>query len=136
RNGLDASRVGVSFPDGQALVPVRVRVEVGARLEPVPGTGSVPVEAAAEAEAAPPAGYDGMPGAATGGGYEGPLAYRQGRPMRPDVAVAFDRMAAAARNDGIGLVINSAYRSDAEQAQLFAENPDPRWVAPPGQSLH
>ena len=106
------------------------------RLEPVPGAGSVPVEAAAEAEAAPPAGYDGMPGAATGGGYEGPLAYRQGRPMRPDVAVAFDRMAAAARKDGIGLVINSAYRSDAEQAQLFAENPDPRWVAPPGQSLH
>ena len=23
-----------------------------------------------------------------------------------------------------------------EQAQLFAANPDPRWVAPPGQSLH
>ena len=33
-------------------------------------------------------------------------------------------------------MINSAYRSDAEQARLFAEHPDPRWVAPPGQSLH
>ena len=31
----------------------------------------------------------------------GPLAYRQGKPMRPDVARAFDRMAAAARRDGV-----------------------------------
>src|SRR5947207_1862201 len=37
---------------------------------------------------------------------------------------------------GISLVINSAFRSDAEQAQLWEENPDPRWVAPPGTSLH
>src|SRR5215207_7811096 len=43
--------------------------------------------------------------------------------MRPDVAQAFDRMAAADR-------------SDAEQAVLFARHPDPRWVAPPGESLH
>ena len=56
--------------------------------------------------------------------------------MRPDVAAAFDRMAAAARRAGISLVITSAYRSDAEQARLFAQHPDPRWVAPPGQSLH
>jgi hypothetical protein len=34
------------------------------------------------------------------------------------------------------VVINSAFRSDAEQAVLFAANPDPRWVAPPGTSLH
>jgi hypothetical protein len=73
---------------------------------------------------------------ASGGGYSGPLAYRQGKPMRPDVAAAFDRMAAAARHDGIALVINSAYRSDAEQARLWAANPDPRLVAPPGTSLH
>ena len=38
----------------------------------------------------------GMPATATGGGYSGPLAYRQGKPMRPDVAAAFDRLAAAA----------------------------------------
>jgi hypothetical protein len=56
--------------------------------------------------------------------------------MRPDVAGAFDRLATAARRAGISLVITSAYRSDAEQARLFAEHPDPRWVAPPGTSLH
>ena len=56
--------------------------------------------------------------------------------MRPDVAVAFDRMAAAARAAGVALVINSAYRSDAEQQRLWDANPDPRWVAPPGTSLH
>jgi hypothetical protein len=33
-------------------------------------------------------------------------------------------------------VINSAFRSDAEQAELWEQNPDPRWVAPPGTSLH
>jgi soluble lytic murein transglycosylase-like protein len=56
--------------------------------------------------------------------------------MRPDVARAFDRMAAAARRDGVALTISSAFRSDAEQAVLFARHPDPKWVAPPGQSLH
>jgi hypothetical protein len=34
------------------------------------------------------------------------------------------------------LRLNSGYRSDAEQARLFAANPDPKWVAPPGHSLH
>jgi soluble lytic murein transglycosylase-like protein len=56
--------------------------------------------------------------------------------MRPDVAAAFDRMAAAAARDGIALTVNSGFRSDAEQAALFAAHPDPRWVAPPGHSLH
>jgi hypothetical protein len=73
---------------------------------------------------------------ASGGGYDGPLAHRQGKPMRPDVAQAFDRLSAAARRDGVTLLIVSGYRSDAEQAVLFARNPDPRWVAPPGKSLH
>ena len=73
---------------------------------------------------------------ASGGGYSGPLVYRQGEGMRPDVAAAFDRMAAAAAGAGIALVVNSGFRSDAEQAALFAAHPDPRWVAPPGQSLH
>jgi soluble lytic murein transglycosylase-like protein len=72
----------------------------------------------------------------SGGGYSGPLAYRQGKPMRPDTAAAFDRMAAAARSAGHSLSINSAFRSDAEQARLFAQHPDPKWVAPPGTSLH
>ena len=57
--------------------------------------------------------------------------------MRPDVAVAFDRMAAAARAEaGLTLLVTSGYCSDGEQARLFAAHPDPKWVAPPGQSLH
>ena len=96
----------------------------------------VRIDAHAEAEATVPAGFDASPTLATGGGYSGPLAYRQGKPMRPDVAAAFDRMAAAAARAGIDLVINSAFRSDAEQARLWQQNPDPRWVAPPGTSLH
>ena len=95
----------------------------------------IDVNATAEAELAPP-GADGLAAFAAGGGYDGPLAYRQGIPMRPDVALAFDRMERAAEADGVALAINSGYRSDAEQAELFARNPDPRWVAPPGTSLH
>jgi LAS superfamily LD-carboxypeptidase LdcB len=45
-------------------------------------------------------------------------------------------MAAAARADGVQLLVNSGFRSDAEQAILFARRPDPKRVAPPGQSLH
>src|SRR4051794_41444649 len=56
--------------------------------------------------------------------------------MRPDVALAFDRMEEAAAQDGVQLVITSAYRSDAEQAVLWARHPDPKWVARPGTSLH
>ncbi len=74
--------------------------------------------------------------ASSTGDYTGPLAVRQGQRMRPDVALAFDRMAAAARAEGHALTITSAFRSDAEQAALFARNPDPKWVAPPGKSLH
>jgi soluble lytic murein transglycosylase-like protein len=45
-------------------------------------------------------------------------------------------MAAAARGAGVELLVVSGFRSDAEQAALFAAHPDPRWVAPPGHSLH
>jgi LAS superfamily LD-carboxypeptidase LdcB len=73
-----------------------------------------------------------MPAFGSGGGYDGPLAYRMGKPMRPDVAEAFDRMAAAARKEaGLYLSINSAFRSDSEQGRLFAAKPTPhlfrRW---------
>jgi hypothetical protein len=96
----------------------------------------IPVRARATAELSPAAG-DAFPGQASGGGYDGPLAYRQGKPMRPDVALAFDRMAAAARGEArLFLAVTSGFRSDAEQARLFAAHPDPKWVAPPGQSLH
>ena len=97
----------------------------------------VEVSARATAEIAPQGDSPWMPGHASGGGYSGPLAYRQGKPMRPDVARAFDRMAAAARGEaGLSLLVTSGYRSDAEQAKLFAAHPDPKWVAPPGTSLH
>jgi hypothetical protein len=149
RNGVAAERVEISFPDAESFAPLRVRARIEAEL----ASGDLPgdptaggrderlgVAAAAVAEASPPAtggaGAAGQPTMASGGGYSGPLAYRQGKPMRPDVAAAFDRMAAAARAAGISLTITSAFRSDAEQAELFAQHPDPTWVAPPGQSLH
>jgi transglycosylase-like protein with SLT domain/D-alanyl-D-alanine carboxypeptidase-like protein len=109
-------------------VTVRDAIAVGDHVE-------VPNAATAEAELAPPGTLpDGGP--ANADEYRGPFAHRQGKPMRPDVAVAFDRMAAAARADGVDLIISSAFRSDAEQAALFAQHPDPKWVAPPGKSLH
>ena len=125
-----ASDVSVTFPDAGTIAPVRVRVTVRERVRV--GGRAVRLAAVAEAELGPAD----LSGFASGGGYSGPLAYRQGKPMRPDVALAFDRMEAAARADGVTLVINSAYRSDAEQAVLWARHPDPKWVARPGTSLH
>jgi D-alanyl-D-alanine carboxypeptidase-like protein/putative Flp pilus-assembly TadE/G-like protein len=131
-NGLDLTGSDVSFPGGE-WAPVRAKVEVKRKLPS--RRGDVPVDAAAVAELSPPVG-DPLPLEASGSGYTGPLAYRQGKPMRPDVARAFDRMEAAARTDGVRLVITSGYRSDAEQAELYAVHPDPKWVAAPGKSLH
>jgi transglycosylase-like protein with SLT domain/D-alanyl-D-alanine carboxypeptidase-like protein len=141
RNGVEVRGEDVTFP-GSSFAPTRVSVLVRgeARVSLGAQGGSarsrVPIRARATAELVPAAG-EGFPGTATGGGYEGPLAYRQGVPMRPDVALAFDRMAAAAREEaGLSLGISSGFRSDAEQARLFAAHPDPKWVAPPGESLH
>ena len=125
-----AKEAVVAFPDGGSFAPVRIRVRVRRRVE-VAGRG-ITLRALAEAELGAEAGG----GFAHGGGYDGPLAMRQGKGMRPDVAQAFDRMAAAARADGVQLLITSAFRSDAEQAVLFARHPDPKWVARPGESLH
>jgi hypothetical protein len=130
RNG--AARIAVGFPSG-GLAPVRIRVTVSDPLR-VAGA-ALPHRATAEAELAPPGGIGGL-GAPGAGEYRGPFAMRQGKPMRPDVALAFDRMARAASADGVGLVVVSAFRGDAEQAVLFARHPDPKWVAPPGHSLH
>jgi hypothetical protein len=138
-NGASLSPSRVTFPDGDSFAPVRVSVALSgsAFLRVDGGRGrAVPVLARATAAVVPAAGDDAFPNA-SGGGYTGPLAYRQGKGMRPDVAVAFDRLAAAARREaGLELSIASAYRSDAEQARLFAAHPDPRWVARPGESLH
>jgi Transglycosylase SLT domain/D-alanyl-D-alanine carboxypeptidase/Putative Flp pilus-assembly TadE/G-like len=130
-NGFDGATV--RFPDGDSFAPVRVEVVIARRFSV--GEEATRLEARGIAELAPPDG-GGFPEVAAGGGYDGPLAYRQGKPMRPDVALAFDRMDRAARAGGVALIINSAFRSDAEQAELWRRHPDPRWVAPPGRSLH
>jgi soluble lytic murein transglycosylase-like protein len=140
RNDVRLGLTDVTFPGG-GFAPTRVRVrargEVGVRVEGGRRRErAIAVEASATAELAVLGVGGGMPEMATGGGYSGPLAYRGGKPMRPDVALAYDRMAAAARADGVALIVVSGFRSDAEQARLFAANPDPRWVAPPGKSLH
>jgi hypothetical protein len=134
-NGVAATHLRLSFPDERTFAPLRVKAVVFGRLEV--GGGRTRVEASAVAEAgAPPSATGGATAMASGGGYGGPLVYRQGHGMRPDVAAAFDRMSAAAAQGGITLLVNSAFRSDAEQAALFAAHPDPTWVAPPGHSLH
>lgn len=133
-NGVDPDLVRLDFPDASSFAPVRAKATIVARLR---GSGGHEVEASAEAEAAAYGGSDmGATGIASGGGYGGPLVYRDGEGMRPDVATAYDRMAAAARADGVALIVVSGFRSDAEQAELFAAHPDPTWVAPPGHSLH
>src|SRR5215207_1131915 len=164
RNGVEIQADDVTFR-GSGFAPTRVTVHVRgevpvrvpaqprvrgeARGQPVgrervrrgdsdrDAFVKVPIQARATAEILPGTGGTGLPDHASGGGYDGPLAYRQAKPMRPDVALAFDRMAAAARTQaGIFLSISSGFRSDAEQARLFAAHPDPKWVAPPGESLH
>jgi Transglycosylase SLT domain/D-alanyl-D-alanine carboxypeptidase len=140
RNGVAAGRVRVSFP-GAGFAPTRIEVASAGEARVTLGDRRrerIPVQASAAAEIAPDLNVAfGMPSHGSGGGYDGPLAYRMGKPMRPDVAVAFDQMAAAARREaGLSLSINSAFRSDAEQAALWKANPNPKWVAPPGTSLH
>ncbi len=125
-----ARGVDVTFPDEATIAPVRVRVAVRDTVRV--GEERATITTRAEAELGPAAMVD----FATGGGYDGPLAYRQGKPMRPDVALSFDRMEAAARADGVVLSVTSGYRSDAEQAVLWNRNPNPRMVARPGTSLH
>jgi hypothetical protein len=131
-NGAAGARI--RFPDGDSFAPVRIRVGVREVVEVRRDRvrRRVPIDVVAEAELAPGV----LDALGEGAGYDGPLAYRQGKPMRPDVALAFDRMERAARGDGVHLLIASAFRTDAEQAVLFRRNPDPKWVAPPGTSLH
>ena len=137
RNGVSVDASDVTFPGG-GFAPTRVRVKIveTTALKIERRRSSIPVRATATAELTPSAGQA-WPGVGRGGGYDGPLVHRQGKPMRPDVGNAFDRMAAAARREaGLYLSVTSGFRSDAEQAELFAANPNPKWVAPPGESLH
>jgi soluble lytic murein transglycosylase-like protein len=142
RNGVRLGFGDVTFPDLLSFAPTRVtvRLERTARLR-LPAFGgrrgaALPVAAKATAAIAPLPGAGALAPIAGGGGYAGPFALRQGKPMQPGTAAAFDQLNAAARKAGIFLSIASAFRSDAEQAKLFAAHPDPKWVARPGQSLH
>ncbi len=136
-NDASPLAVFVRFPDSGSYAPVRARVSIATSVRPGSGgSGHRAPPNWAEARISVPVSMGAVPSMASGGGYSGPLAERQGKGMRPDVAAAFDAMSAAAAAAGVTLTINSAFRSDAEQAALFAANPDPTWVAPPGQSLH
>jgi hypothetical protein len=140
RNGVQLAAAEVTYP-GAAFGPTRVSVALrGEGRVRVPGRrGPTAVAVSARAAAEFVASADAtlaQPSQAGGGGYDGPLAYRMGKPMRPETAAAFDRLASAARRAGIELSITSGFRSDSEQAKLFAAHPDPKWVAPPGRSLH
>ncbi len=131
-SGSGARVEALSLPGG-SWPPTAVEVTVsapgprGARVRALARAGMVVTAAVAGDE---------RTGWATGGGYSGPLAYRDGKPMCPAVGAAFDLMDAAANADGVDLVVVSGFRSDAEQAVLFARHPDPKWVAPPGRSRH
>jgi Flp pilus assembly protein TadG len=122
----------VAFPGGP-WPPTAVEVTVSA---PAPRGTRVRAVARAGLVAPAAAAAGGRTGWASGGGYSGPLVYRDGKPICPAVAAAFDLMDAAAKAAGVDLVVVSGFRSDAEQAALFARHPDPKWVAPPGRSRH
>ena len=137
RNGQRLTAADVRFPGAASFAPTRIAVAVRDAVDVRVSQRDrrrIRVRARAEAELAPPS-DDGL-GPRGHGEYTGRLAYRQGKPMRPDVALAFDRMQRAASAAGVRLIVVSGFRSNAEQARLFARRPDPRWVAPPGQSLH
>jgi hypothetical protein len=124
-----AAQLEVSFPGG-GFAPTRVAVAVrgsgDVRLAAGRRPDRIEVEARATAELIPADDF-GLSGLADAGGYDGPFALRQGERMRPNVALAFDRMAAAARREaGLYLSITSGYRSDAEQAVLWAAKPSPQ----------
>ena len=119
--GNGVGRPSVAVPDGGTFAPTSIRVAARAVVEVRRGDErrSLRFDVSAEAEVAP-ALFD----VAAGAGYDGPLAYRQGKPMRPDVALAFDRMAAAARAEsGIFLSISSGFRSAIARRSGAARTP-------------
>ena len=73
---------------------------------------------------------------ASGGGYSGPLLTATARGCAPTSPPPTTAWSSPHRAGGLDLLVVSGFRSDAEQAALFAAHPDPKWVAPPGQSLH
>ena len=91
RNRVDPVRMRIAFPDAAANPPLRARATVVGEVDPsrLPGgerladPEPIPVVAKAVAEASAPVGsWTGMPSMAEGGGYSGPLVYRDGEPLR------------------------------------------------------
>jgi hypothetical protein len=146
RNGVEIRAGDVAF-SGSGFAPtrvtVRVRGETSVRLpgEPrhraharVPSVGlarvrggsgrdalaRVPIRARATAELLPDAGGGGLPGHASGGGYDGPLAYRQGKPM-------------TSRSRSTGSPPRRATRRDSSSASraAFAPTPSRHGCLPP-----
>ena len=99
RNRVRLAAQDVTFPRdafAPTLVTVTARGEAGIPVGGRPRRAAIPVRGRATAEltvagAAAEMSAAGCPAVASGGGYDGPLAYRMGKPMRPDVAIAFDR---------------------------------------------
>ena len=124
RNGAAVRPEDVTFPESSfAPTRVAVRVRGEAHVSLSARRGRIPILASATAELSPAAG-DAFPGTATGGGYHGPLAYRQGEGMRPDVALAFDRMAAAAREEAGPPISGRDGRRTGAPARRLSES---RW---------
>ena len=131
-----AERVEVAFPDGDAFAPTRIRVTVRdpAVVEIAGRRRSAPVTRRRRGAARARRGRRRTPpgrGSTAGRSPTG-RASRCARTSRSRST----GMAAAAARDGVSLIVVSGFRSNAEQARLFAAHPDPRWVAPPGRSLH
>ena len=144
RDAAAARPRGANGAEGATVaLPGRRLVRAGA--DPRGGPRAVEVSAASERRRASVAARRGRARAAGGGGLpESPpaaattarwptaRASRCGRTSRwRSTAWSAPRAPTASR-----CVITSAYRSDAEQAVLLRRHPDPKWVAPPGTSLH
>ena len=87
---------GGSWPPTAVEVTVSAPGPRGSRARAIARAGLVVSAAVADGERA---------GWASGGGYSGPLVYRDGKPMCPAVGAAFDLMDAAAGAEGVNLVV-------------------------------
>jgi hypothetical protein len=91
RNGVDPARLRIGFPDVAANPPLRARATIVGEVDTaqlpsghrLADRAAIRVVASAVAEAsAPSRSWTGMPEIAEGGGYSGPLVYRDGEPLR------------------------------------------------------
>lgn len=118
RNGAGSARIDVSFP-GAGFAPTRITVSLrgsgDVRLAPGRRPDRIEVKARATAELIPAGDLD-LTGLADGGGYDGPLAHRQGKPtphLFSRCRAAFRRCALVRPHDGGGLsILSPTARSD------------------------